>query len=182
MHFRETPLLGAFVIEAQQFVDERGSFYRSFCKAEFVAAGLAGSFPQSNVSLNKSKGTLRGMHFQAPPHGEVKLVRCLKGAILDMIVDLRPNSDTYLQSYCVELSDENQQALYIPADFAHGFQTLCDDTTVYYHMGSMFVPGAGRGFRWNDPLFNLRWPLPVTSISEKDAEYENFDPDDQFHS
>ena len=171
MKFRETPLAGAMVVELDRIEDERGFFARSFCEKEFAAKGLASRFVQCNVSFNKKAGTLRGMHFQAAPHEEDKLVRCTMGAIHDVIVDIRKNSPTYLRSFGLELSAENRIGLFVPRGFAHGFQTLKDDSEVFYQMSEFFDPASARGLRWDDPAIGLRWPLPDPTISEKDRGY-----------
>ena len=177
MRFLETELPGALVIELERLEDERGFFARSFCEKEFAAHGLVTSFPQCNVSYNRRRGTLRGMHYQAAPHREAKLVRCTAGAIWDAIVDLRPGSPGHLQWTAVELSAETRRMLYVPEGFAHGFQTLCDDAEVFYQMSHPHVAEAGRGFRWNDPRFAIPWPLEVRAISERDRELPDFAPE-----
>jgi dTDP-4-dehydrorhamnose 3,5-epimerase len=176
MRFTETALAGAFLIDLQPHSDERGWFARIFCEDEFAAAGLKTRFPQMNISSNLQRGTVRGMHYQAAPHEEVKIVRCVRGSIVDAIIDLRPASPTYRKSIAAELSDKNHQALYIPYGFAHGFQTLEDDTEVLYMMGDPYVPDAARGVRWNDPAFDVTWPLPVAMISGRDAAYPDYAP------
>lgn len=168
MKFVETPLKGAFLIELDKLEDSRGFFARTFCAQEFEAHGLKATVAQCNVSFNHRKGTLRGMHFQIPPAVETKLVRCTRGAIYDVIVDLRPNSPTYKSHFSVELSEENYRALYIPEQFAHGFQTLTDHAEVFYQMGEFYTPGCQRGLRYDDPAFGISWPLPISEISEKD--------------
>jgi dTDP-4-dehydrorhamnose 3,5-epimerase len=177
MRFLETKLPGAFVIELERLEDERGFFARSFCEREFAAHGLARAFVQCNVSYNRRRGTLRGMHYQAAPHREAKLVRCTAGAIFDAIVDLRPGSPSHLAWTAVELSAESRRMLYVPEGFGHGFQTLSDDAEVFYQMSHYHVPEAGRGFRWNDPRFAIPWPLEVTAISERDRALPCFDPE-----
>ena len=168
MRFLTTPLQGAFLIELEPHTDERGLFARTFCAREFREHGLVDAFLQCNTSFNCAKGTLRGLHYQAPPSEEAKLVRCTAGAISDVIVDLRPDSATYLQHFAIELSARNRTALYIPAPFAHGFQTLEDDTEVFYQMGDYYAPELSTGIRWNDPKLGIKWPLPVSTISDKD--------------
>ena len=168
MIFHETPLAGAWVIEAERHEDDRGFFARTFCRREFEARGLVAPTAQCNLSYNAVQGTLRGLHFQAAPHEEDKLVRCTRGAIFDAIVDLRPASETYRQSFTVALTADNHHQLYVPKGFAHGFQTLEDDTEVFYQMSAFYAPGHGRGYRYDDPAFDIPWPLPVTKISEKD--------------
>ena len=171
MKFRETPLAGAMVVELDRIEDERGFFARSFCEKEFAAKGLASRFVQCNVSFNKKAGTLRGMHFQIAPHEEDKLVRCTMGAIHDVIVDIRKNSPTYLRSFALELSAENRICLFVPRGFAHGFQTLKDDSEVFYQMSEVFDPACAGGLRWDDPALGLKWPLPHPVLSDKDSGY-----------
>lgn len=168
MIFTETSLKGAYIIDLERREDERGFFARAFCQQEFAAHGLKAVIAQANVAFNYKKGTLRGMHFQYPPAAETKLVRCTRGAILDVIIDLRPESPTYLQHIAVELNETNQQALYVPERFAHGYQVLQDNTEASYQAGEFYTPSAEGGLRYNDPRLGLLWPLPVTVISEKD--------------
>jgi dTDP-4-dehydrorhamnose 3,5-epimerase len=172
----ETELCDAFRIELEPHSDERGFFARSFCQREFEARGLAGRFVQGNLSFNHRRGTIRGMHWQAAPHAEAKLVSCTAGAIYDVIVDLRPASPTHLRWIAVELSANNRSMLYVPEGFAHGFQTLRDDTEVFYLMSEFYVPEAGRGFRWDDPRFGIPWPEELTVISDRDRRLGFFDP------
>jgi dTDP-4-dehydrorhamnose 3,5-epimerase len=167
----ETRLSGACIIEPHAYVDDRGSFARTFCAREFREHGLAESFVQCNTSWNARKGTVRGMHYQLPPASEVKLVRCTAGSLVDVIVDLRPESPTYLQHISVELSARNRLALYIPEMFAHGFQTLEDGTEVLYQMSSAYSAGSATGLRHDDPKLGIAWPLPVSSISERDRSW-----------
>jgi len=176
MIFTETSLRDAYLVELEQREDERGFFARSFCQREFSELGLDPCVVQCNISFNRHSGTLRGMHYQIPPHTEAKLVRCTRGAIYDVIIDLRPSSPTYQKWTGVELTAENRSALYIPAGFAHGFQTLADDSEIFYQMSEFFAPEAARGIRWNDPTFGITWPLPVRVISKKDSAIPNFDP------
>lgn len=171
MLFKELALDGAYVVELQRQEDERGFFARSFCEKEFAAKGLVSRFTQSSVSFNLQRGTVRGMHFTAAPYGETKLVRCTAGAVHDVIIDLRPNSPTYLEAIFVELSAQNRRALYIPSEFAHGFQTLADESEILYMIDRPFVPGTARGLRWNDPAIRVAWPEPVTTISQKDLQF-----------
>mgnify|MGYP000452538110 CR=1 FL=1 len=171
MIFTETKLSGAFVLELEQRSDERGFFARTFCQNEFRARGMNPAIAQCNVSYNAKKGTLRGMHFQVAPKKEAKLVRVTRGAILDVIVDLRPDSKTFRQWTSIELSADNRKALYIPNDFAHGFQTLGDDTEVLYQMSEFFAPDCARGLRWNDPVLGIVWPEGTRIIFAKDEEY-----------
>jgi dTDP-4-dehydrorhamnose 3,5-epimerase len=171
MRFETLALAGAYLVELEQHEDERGFFARSFCEDEFAAKGLINHFAQSSISFNIRRGTVRGMHFTAAPHGETKLVRCTAGAIHDVIIDLRPEAPTYLEAISVELSARNRRALYIPADFAHGFQTLTDETEVLYMIDRPFLPGSGRGLCWNDPAVRVEWPEPITVISQKDLQF-----------
>ena len=168
MKFSETALGGAWLIELEPHSDERGFFARSFCESEFAERGLTARFVQCNVSFNHKRATLRGMHFQAPPHEEAKLVRCTSGAIYDAIVDLRPKSPTFLQWIAVELTATSRSMLYVPEGFAHGFQTLADDTEVFYQMGAAYAPQAASGFRYDDRSVGISWPLPVGAISAND--------------
>lgn len=168
MIFTETKLKGAFIIDLELHQDHRGFFTRTFCAKEFEAHGLKPTVAQCNLSFNHKKGTLRGMHYQIPPVSETKVVRCVRGAIYDVIIDLRPSSPTYLSHIGVELTDENRRALYIPELFAHGFQTLEDDTEVEYLMGEFYTSGYDRGLCYNDLIFSIQWPLPISEISEKD--------------
>jgi dTDP-4-dehydrorhamnose 3,5-epimerase len=177
MHFEATNLVDAFVVHVEPHHDDRGYFARAFCQNEFEQHGLPTHFPQGNLSRNKLAGTLRGMHYQAAPHAEAKLVRCVRGAIYDVILDLRPGSATRFQSFGVELSAERANALFIPAGFAHGFITLLDDTDVLYQMSAFFHAGSARGLRWNDPRFGLYWPREPAVMSERDRTYPDFDPE-----
>jgi dTDP-4-dehydrorhamnose 3,5-epimerase len=172
--FRETELPGAFVIELQKHEDERGFFARSWCQKEFEAHGLNQRMVQCNVSFNKVKGTLRGMHYQVPPCAEAKLVRCTRGAIYDVIVDLRRESSTYKQHFSEVLSSNNHKALFIPEGFAHGFQTLEDNSEVFYQMSEFYSPEHQQGLRYNDPAFRISWPIEATVISDRDRNYEDF--------
>lgn len=171
MIFTETRLKGAFVIDLERRSDERGFFARTFCQHEFRDHGLKPVIAQANVASNNKKGTLRGMHFQYPPMAETKLVRCTRGAILDIIVDLRPESPTYLQHVAVELTEENMRALYVPERFAHGYQTLHDGTDTSYQVGEFYAPNTEGGLRYDDPKLGLAWPLPVSVISPKDQAF-----------
>jgi dTDP-4-dehydrorhamnose 3,5-epimerase len=168
MIFVETELKGAFVIEIERREDNRGFFARAFCQKEFEAHGLKPVIAQANLASNRLKGTIRGMHFQYPPAAETKLVRCTRGAILDIIVDLRPESPTYLRHVAVELSEDNQRALYVPERFAHGYQALRDNTDTSYQVGEFYAPSAEGSLRYDDPRLGLRWPLPLAVISDKD--------------
>lgn len=174
MRFIQTKLKNAYVIEPEKFADERGFFARSWCEKEFREQGLNANLVQCNISFNNKRGTIRGMHLQIPPFAEAKLVRCTQGAIYDVIVDLRPDSATYQKWIGVELTAENRRALYVPEGFAHGFQTLADNTEVFYQMSEFYAPECARGFRWNDPTFKINWPEPVSVISLKDREYEDY--------
>ncbi len=171
MKFIETTLKSAFTIELKPFQDERGLFMRTFCKKEFEQIGHHKEFVQMNHSINKQKGTIRGMHFQNAPFVETKLVRCIKGAIFDVIVDIRVASPTFLQWFGVELSAENKKMIYIPAGFAHGFQTLEDDTELLYHHTEFYTPTAEAGLRFDDKKLEIDWQLPPQNISEKDLNY-----------
>jgi len=175
MVFKETGLAGALAIELERLEDERGFFARTFCAREFEKRGLATRFVQSSISFNRSAGTLRGMHFQVPPHRETKLVRCTAGAIWDAIVDLRADSPTRLRWFGLELSAENRAQLYIPPGFAHGFVTLQPNSEVFYEMDEFYAPQAGRGLRWNDPALGIRWPRQPDVIAERDATYPDLD-------
>jgi dTDP-4-dehydrorhamnose 3,5-epimerase len=172
MIFNETRLRGAFVIELERRGDERGFFARAFCQREFESHGLKPVIAQANVAVNRSKGTVRGMHFQYPPAAETKLVRCTRGAIVDIIVDLRPESPTYLEHVSVELDEDNQRALYVPERFGHGYQALADNTHTSYQVGEFYSPKDEGGLRFDDPRLGLKWPLPVASISPKDAQWK----------
>lgn len=175
MKFTETELKGAFIIDVEKLEDGRGFFARAFCQREFQDHGLNPLIAQANIAFNHKKGTLRGMHFQYPPAAETKLVRCTRGSILDIIVDLRPDSPTYLQHISVELSAKNFRALYVPERFAHGYQVLEDGTETSYQVGEFYTPGVEGGLMYDDPKLDLSWPLPVTTISEKDSNWKSFD-------
>jgi dTDP-4-dehydrorhamnose 3,5-epimerase len=175
MIFTETKLKGAFIIDIEPREDSRGFFARAFCQHEFEAHGLKPVIAQANVAFNKKRGTLRGMHFQLPPVAETKLLRCTRGGILDIIVDLRPESPTYLQHIAVELNEDNSRALYIPERFAHGYQVLRDNTETSYQVGEFYAPGSEGGLFYNDPRLALPWPLPVAVISEKDQQWKLLD-------
>jgi dTDP-4-dehydrorhamnose 3,5-epimerase len=173
--FRETKLKGAFVVEIEPRADDRGFFARVFCQREFAAHGLNPVIAQANIAFNKRKGTMRGMHFQFPPVAESKLVRTTKGALLDVICDLRPESPTYLQHIAVELTEDNHRALYVPERFAHGYQVLLDNTEAVYLMGEFYAPEAEGGVRYDDPRLGLEWPLPIVDVSPKDASLPTLD-------
>lgn len=168
MKFEATPLGGSFVIEIEPHRDPRGFFARSYCDQEFAAHGLITHWPQCNLSFNRALATLRGLHYAAPPVREEKLVRCTRGAIYDVIVDLRRDSTTALKWFAVELTADNHRMLYIPAGFAHGFLTLESDSEVFYQMGSSYQPSAARGIRWDDPRLGLAWPMTPEVISDQD--------------
>jgi dTDP-4-dehydrorhamnose 3,5-epimerase len=174
MIFKETRLKGAYVIEIEPMKDERGFFARSFCQKEFEEHGLNPRIVQCNISYNKKKGTLRGMHYQSAPHEEAKLVSCLKGAIYDVIIDLRPNSPTCSQWLPVELSSDNNNMIYVPEGFAHGFQTLKNNTVVFYQMSEFYHPESAKGVCWNDPAFGIVWPDDIRVISDRDQKYPDF--------
>ncbi len=171
MIFTETRLKGVYIIDIEPIRDERGFFARSFCQNDFTEHGLKVNVAQCNVSFNKKKGTLRGMHLQLPPKAEAKLVRCTRGKIYDVVIDLRPGSPTYCQWEAVELSADDYRALYIPEEFAHGFQTLEDNSEVFYQMFEFYAPEYASGVRWDDPAFGITWPLPGPIISERDQSY-----------
>ncbi|MGB7949258.1 MAG: dTDP-4-dehydrorhamnose 3,5-epimerase, partial [Candidatus Binatia bacterium] len=174
MIFSETKLQGAFIIDPQKLEDDRGFFARSWCQREAAAYGLHPQWVQCNVSFNKKKATLRGMHYQCAPSEEAKLVRCTRGAIYDVIIDLRPTSSTYRKWLAVELTAENRRMLYIPEGFAHGFLTLDDNTEIFYQMAEFYVPACARGVRWNDSAFGIKWPMEASVISDKDRNYPDF--------
>ena len=176
MIFGSTTLPGATVVELERREDERGFFARSFCQREFEAQGLESCVAQCNVSFNRRRGTLRGLHWQTAPHGETKLVRVTRGVLWDVIVDLRPDSPAYCRWFGVELSAENRRALYIPQGVAHGFQTLVDDVEVFYQMSTFYVPDAQRGARWDDPVFGIEWPIRPPFLSDRDAACPDFQP------
>jgi dTDP-4-dehydrorhamnose 3,5-epimerase len=175
MIFTETTLKGAFVIDIERLEDSRGFFARGFCQHEFEAHGLKPTIAQGNIAFNHKKGTLRGMHFQFPPAAETKLVRCTRGAILDIIVDLRPESPTYLQNVAVELNEDNGRALYVPERFAHGYQVLRDKTETSYQVGEFYTPGCESGLLHDDTRLGLQWPLAVEEISDKDRHWKTLD-------
>ncbi len=176
MIFTPAALPGAYIIDLEPITDERGFFARSWCGDEFAAHGLDPALAQCNISFNHRKGTLRGMHYQTAPHGEAKLVRCTMGAIHDVIIDLRPESPTYTQHVAVELTAENRRALFVPEGFAHGFQTLVDESEAFYQMSRSFVAGAASGVRWDDPAFSIAWPEDKRTISERDRQWPDFVP------
>lgn len=175
MLFAETPLKGAFLIDLEPRPDPRGFFARSFCAAEFEKLGLKPAVAQCNLSFNHRKGTLRGMHYQVAPAAEAKLVRCTRGAIYDVIVDLRPNSETYMRHFGATLAEENRQALYVPEMFAHGYLALTDGAEVTYQVSEPYTPGCERGLRHDDPALGIQWPEPVSVISDKDKDWPPID-------
>lgn len=175
MIFSETKLTGAYTIDLDRREDVRGFFARMFCQTEFAAHGLKPMIAQANVGSNLKRGTVRGMHFQYPPAAEAKYVRCTRGAILDIIVDLRPESPTYLEHVAVELSASNQRGIYVPERFAHGYITLEDNTDTSYIVSEYYTPGVEGGLMYSDPKLALEWPIPVTVISEKDTQWPLLD-------
>ncbi len=175
MQFKETALAGAFVIDLDPKEDERGFLARTFCKKEFAKKGLQTEIAQANLSFNAKKATLRGMHFQEAPFAEAKLVQCLQGAVYDVIIDLRPESETHRHWLAVELKADGGQLLYVPEGFAHGFQTLEDNSVIYYLMFEYFAPEYARGVRWDDPAFGIKWPLPDPVISDKDRQWPDYE-------
>ena len=174
MEFTSTKIDGLHIVDLNKIEDERGFFARAFCSEEFSAMGLESSVLQANMSFNKSAGTLRGMHYQKSPYQESKFIRCLKGSIYDVVIDLRKNSATYLQSFGIELNDKNRTALFVPKDFAHGFITIEANTEVLYLVSQNYIPGAEQGIRWDDPKFSIEWPLSPTIVSSKDASWSDF--------
>ena len=174
MIFTETELKGAYIIEIKKLEDERGFFGRSFCRREMEEHGLSADIVQANTSVSLKKGTLRGMHFQVEPHQEAKLIRCVRGSIYDVIIDLRPESPTFKRWFGVELSADNYKMLYIPENFAHGFMSLTDNVEVYYNVTAFYTPGAEKGIRWNDKAFNIEWPFEPLVISDKDRGHPDF--------
>jgi dTDP-4-dehydrorhamnose 3,5-epimerase len=175
MIFHELDIPGAYLLEPERKEDRRGFFARTYCRHELEERGLDPAVVQCNISVNRFRGTVRGMHWQAEPHPEVKLVRCTAGAIHDVILDLRPDSPTFKQHLGVDLDADNRLSLYIPKGLAHGFQSLEDDTEVFYQMSEFYHPELARGVRWNDPAFSVSWPLEVTEISEKDLGFPDFE-------
>jgi dTDP-4-dehydrorhamnose 3,5-epimerase len=175
--FSETTLSGAYVIDPERREDERGFFARTWCRQEFEEHGLNPTLVQCSISFNKKRGTLRGMHYQAAPHAEAKLVRCTAGAIYDVIIDLRPESPTYTHHVGVVLNAQNRTMFYVPEGFAHGFQTLEDDTEVFYQMSEFYAPESARGVRWDDRTFDIRWPDGELTINDRDRTYPDFVPE-----
>jgi dTDP-4-dehydrorhamnose 3,5-epimerase len=174
MTFSETPLNGSYIIDIVKIEDERGFFGRSFCRREMEERGLNGGIMQANTSFTHKRGTLRGLHYQDAPYQESKLIRCVRGAIYDVIIDLRPGSPTFRQWTSVELSQENYRMFYIPEGFAHGYMALTDNVEVYYNVSAFYTPGAEKGIRWDDPGFMIRWPFEPVVISEKDRHHPDF--------
>jgi dTDP-4-dehydrorhamnose 3,5-epimerase len=174
MLFTQTSLKDAYIIEPERVEDDRGYFARTWCQQEFVQHGLDSELSQCNISFNHKQGTVRGMHLQLLPFAETKLVRCTQGAMYDVIVDLRADSPTFQQWTAIELTADNLRALYVPKGFAHGFQTLMDDTSVFYQMSGFYHPEHARGFRWNDSTFKIDWPLPVKVIADRDRDYPDY--------
>lgn len=174
MIFSAARIAGAWLIDIEQLGDERGFFARTWCQRELTAHGLDAGIAQESISWNRHKGTTRGLHFQRPPHDEVKIVRCTRGAIFDVIIDIRPDSPTFRHWQGVELSADNRRAFYVPKGCAHGFQTLADETEVAYVISAFYAPEAAAGYRYNDPAFGISWPLPVTIISENDLRWPDF--------
>ncbi len=175
MIFKESKFKGAYIIDIERIEDGRGFFARSWCQEEFQKNGLNSSIVQCNIAFNKNKGTLRGMHYQSHPYEEVKLIRCTKGAIYDVIIDLRPESKTFMNWMGVELTEKNGRMLYVPSRFAHGYQTLVDDTEVAYQVSQFYSPEHEKGVRWNDPVFSIKWPIENNMIiSEKDKNWGDF--------
>jgi len=177
MKFLSTPLDGARLIELDRLGDDRGFFARVFCEREFVADSLVSQFVQVNNSLSADKGTLRGMHYQLAPNAETKLVRCIRGALWDVILDLRPDSPTFGQHFGAELSAENRRMMYVPKGFAHGFLTLEDDTEAFYFVDEFYAPDLERGIRYNDPEFGIDWPIEPLIVSDKDRQHRDFERD-----
>jgi dTDP-4-dehydrorhamnose 3,5-epimerase len=175
--FSETRLAGVFIVEPERLEDERGFFARTWCPEEFEARGLSPRLAQCSISYNRKKGTLRGMHYQVAPYAEAKLVRCTMGAIYDVALDLRPGSPTFKQWISVELTADNRKMLYIPEGLAHGFQTLADDTEVFYQISEFYHPESARGVRWDDPAFAIEWPLPVAAVSQGDLSHPRWGTD-----
>lgn len=171
MTFEPTSLKGVYIVNLQPVMDDRGWFARTFCKKEFAAIGHTKEWVQMNHSFTRKKGTIRGMHYQVPPYSEIKMVKCIAGVVWDVVIDIRKESDTFLKYISVELSSDNKRMIYIPEGFAHGFQTLVDNCELIYHHSSFYTPGSEGGIRNNDPLVNIKWPLPVTEISERDLSH-----------
>lgn len=175
MKFLETPIQGVYIIEPELLSDQRGFFARIYCQQEFLDHGLNPNFVQDSISFNKKKGTLRGMHYQKKPFEEDKVIRCTKGTIFDVVIDLRPSSSTFKQWSGIELTEDNRKMLYVPKGCAHGFQTLRDSTEVFYQISAVYDPASSSGIRWDDPHFQIQWPLEVNMISERDTMYPDFE-------
>lgn len=175
MKFTESPLAGAYVVELEHIEDDRGYFARGFCAQEFTSIGLKPEVMQANISFNHRKGTLRGLHFQSAPAAEAKFIRCTQGGIYDVIVDTRRDSPTFMQHFGIELTADNNKALYIPELFAHGYQTLTDNTQVFYQVSEFYTPSKEGGYRYDDPQLGIHWPVAITTISEKDATWPYLD-------
>ena len=174
MKYNSTDIDGLYYVDIDRLKDERGFFGRAFCRQEFEEIGLDSEVCQANISYNESAGTLRGMHYQKSPYQESKFIRCIRGSIYDVVIDLRKNSPTYCHSFGIELNDENRTALFVPEDFAHGFVTLTDDTEVIYMVSQSYVPNAEEGIRWDDPFFAIDWPINPSLVSSKDAQWPDF--------
>jgi dTDP-4-dehydrorhamnose 3,5-epimerase len=174
MKFNSTDIDGLYYVDIDRLEDDRGFFGRAFCRQEFKEKGLESEVCQANISYNQSAGTLRGMHYQKPPYQESKFIRCIRGSIYDVAIDLRKNSPTYCHWFGIELSDENRTALFVPKDFAHGFLTLTDDTEVIYMVSQSYAPNAEAGVRWDDPFFGISWPVNPSLVSSKDAQWPDF--------
>jgi dTDP-4-dehydrorhamnose 3,5-epimerase len=179
VHFVPTELSGSYILEIEPVQDERGFFSRLWCRKQFQDFGLHSHFEQQSLSFNRKRGTLRGMHFQLAPHEEIKLIRCSRGAIWDVILDLRPGSSTFRRWLATELTADNYKMVYVPAGFAHGFQALTDDAEVLYQISEPYHPELARGVRWDDPAFRIEWPLPNPIISLRDREFPDFYPNEQ---
>ena len=174
MKFSETKINGVFVIELEKHADDRGWFARAWCREEFAAHGLPTDLAQTNLSYNVQRGTVRGMHFQAAPHAEAKLIRCVAGAVHDVALDLRPESPTFKQSFAIELTAENDLAVFLPEGVAHGFQTLTDDATLFYQMSAPYAPESASGVRWDDAAFQIQWPIAEVIVCERDFSFPGF--------
>lgn len=175
MIVNETSLKGSYVLTLEPIEDERGWFARTYCKNNFLAIGHTKEWVQMNHSFTKQMGTIRGMHYQRPPYGEIKLVRCIAGSVFDVIIDLRSNSETFLQCFGIELSATNKKMIYIPEGFAHGFQTLSNDAELIYHHSQFYLPGVEAGIKYDEPAIIINWPLEITSISERDNSHPFID-------
>ena len=176
MKFHKQKFEGVWIIEAEPITDDRGAFRRHFCQKEFQKIGLETQIVQTNISENKKKHTLRGFHYQLPPHDEAKVLSCFKGAFFDVIVDLRPNSETFLKWMSIEIKAGDNISIYVPSGCANGYLTLENSTTILYYMSEFYSPGSYTGFRYNDPLFSVKWPAEPAVISEKDSKFDDFNP------